>query len=134
MKNSNLQSRGDLFQRDLDEPDPLSVLLQEYAEEYTKQPDFDSEWVTEVITGIQKLNKILEGINLPANKNFMTDWVTAEQVKVKLGISERTLFNWRKFGKLPFARIVNKFYYKSQDIEKLLVAGGFNKNKKVKNP
>lgn len=129
MKNIDFQSPGNLIEGDLDENDLLSFLLREYAKDSPKQPHPDTELVTEVIAGIQKLNKILEGMSLPEKKNFMSDWVTAEQVKLKLGISERTLFDWRKFGKLPFTRIENKFYYKNQDLENLLTKGCSRKKK-----
>lgn len=132
MQNFDLPSPGNHIQGDLDETDHLSVLLQEYAKDTPKPADPDTKWVTEVIAGIQKLNKILEGMNLPGKKNFMADWVTSEQVKLKLGISKRTLFDWRKFGKLPFTRIENKIYYRNQDLENLLKEGYPRKNKKIK--
>ena len=129
MKNIDLQSPDLLIHDTCNETDHLSVFLQEYAHDTLEQPDPDHDMVLEIRTGIKKLNGILEGLNLPERKTFMSGWITPERVKLKLGISERTLADWRKTGKLPYTRIENKFYYKNQDLENLLL-DGYHRNKK----
>ncbi|NDW08458.1 helix-turn-helix domain-containing protein [Dysgonomonas sp. 520] len=37
-----------------------------------------------------------------------------------LGISKRTLQTWRNNGKIPFAMLGGKVYYKEEDIDSLL--------------
>ncbi|GHV40659.1 hypothetical protein FACS1894179_07550 [Bacteroidia bacterium] len=37
-----------------------------------------------------------------------------------LGISKRTLQTWRNNGKIPFAMLGGKVYYKEEDISELL--------------
>jgi hypothetical protein len=78
---------------------------------------------------ISKLNDILENQTLPEPVTFMHEWITPDRVLQKLGISERTLASWRKSGKLPYSRIENKFFYKKQDIEDLLLKS-FGANQK----
>lgn len=48
--------------------------------------------------------------------------LTINQVKIKLNISRYTVYKLTEEGKLPVIKIRNCFRYKSEDVEKLLVA------------
>ena len=47
-------------------------------------------------------------------------WVTPDQVKATLNISNRTLANLKKSGQLPCSKINGLIYYRTIDIENLL--------------
>lgn len=47
-------------------------------------------------------------------------WLSGREVCVLLGISIRSLQNYRDSGKLGYSQIGNKLYYKSADIERLI--------------
>lgn len=48
------------------------------------------------------------------------EWLDNEDVCMLLHIQKRTLQYYRDSGKLPFAMIGNKCYYKVPDVEKLI--------------
>lgn len=47
-------------------------------------------------------------------------WLSGHEVCALLGISIRSLQNYRDSGKLGYSQIGNKLYYKSADIERLV--------------
>jgi len=51
---------------------------------------------------------------------FQDTWIDGQDVMLALHISKRTLQSLRDSGTLPYSRINGKFYYKVEDIEKLL--------------
>ena len=48
------------------------------------------------------------------------NWMNGETVMKKLGISKRTLQNYRDSRILPYSIVVGKFYYNVRDIEELM--------------
>lgn len=50
----------------------------------------------------------------------LTDWLDSQDVMLTLHISERTLFNYRQRGILPFTRFAGKIFYRRSDLEALL--------------
>jgi MerR family transcriptional regulator, repressor of the yfmOP operon len=128
MKTTDLQSADWLRQEKEYEKDQWSVLLQQMAYENQNDKVPDKDETSEIKEDVKKLNELLTELILSAKKNFMTEWMTSEEVKQALGISERTMHTWRNSGKLPFSYIEQKFYYKKQDIENLLLKGYHKKN------
>ena len=55
------------------------------------------------------------------------EWLSGREVCALLGISIRSLQNYRDSGKLGYSQIGNKLYYKSADIERLIVECTENK-------
>lgn len=53
-------------------------------------------------------------------ERFKENWIDGQDVMLALHISKRTLQSLRDSGTLPYSRINGKFYYKVEDIEKLL--------------
>ena len=102
------------------ETDRLSDFLRGYQKEKEWVSPEEKEFQENLIRGIERLNQILEGIIIPDKNDSLRNWITTEQVMRQFEISERTLANWRKSGKLPFSRIEHKFYYHAGDLEKLL--------------
>lgn len=54
------------------------------------------------------------------NSHQLDKWLSGLEVCALLGISIRSLQNYRDSGKLGYSQIGNKLYYKSADIEKLI--------------
>lgn len=54
-------------------------------------------------------------------------WLSGREVCALLGVSIRSLQNYRDGGKLGYSQIGNKLYYKSADIEKLIAECTENK-------
>jgi hypothetical protein len=50
----------------------------------------------------------------------LDDWIDSQIVMHLLHISPRTLHTLRTNGTLPYSRIGYKFYYRKQDIQKIL--------------
>lgn len=47
-------------------------------------------------------------------------WIDKQDILMRMCISERTLFTWRKSNLIPFARIGKKIYYREADLLALL--------------
>ena len=54
------------------------------------------------------------------NNHQSDKWLSGCEVCALLGISIRSLQNYRDSGKLGYSQIGNKLYYKSADIERLI--------------
>ena len=54
------------------------------------------------------------------NNHQSDKWLSGREVCALLGISIRSLQNYRDSGKLGYSQIGNKLYYKSADIERLI--------------
>ena len=55
------------------------------------------------------------------NTHQSNKWLSGREVCALLGISIRSLQNYRDSGKLGYSQIGNKLYYNSADIERLIV-------------
>ena len=49
------------------------------------------------------------------------NWLDSQEVCLLLGFSKRTLQYYRSSGRLAYSQIGNKIYYKSSDIERIIV-------------
>ena len=58
--------------------------------------------------------------NQVLNNHQSDKWLSGREVCALLGISIRSLQNYRDSGKLGYSQIGNKLYYKSVDIETLV--------------
>ena len=71
--------------------------------------------------------KLLEALNLIESKltntsceDLSKEWIDNQDVMQLLHISPRTLQTLRTNGTLPFSRIGNKLYYRTEDIQRIL--------------
>ena len=48
-------------------------------------------------------------------------WMDSQEVLITLNISIRTLQTYRDTGKLPYSQVGQKFFYKPEDVEKLVL-------------
>ena len=56
----------------------------------------------------------------PFTKKPFIDTYTTEEVKAKLKVSDRTLYSYRKEGKLPANRVGGKYLYKKETVDHLV--------------
>ena len=56
------------------------------------------------------------------NSRKSEEWLSSREVCALLGISLRSLQNYRDSGKLGYSQIGNKMYYKAADVERLVAA------------
>lgn len=70
------------------------------------------------------------------NSHQSEKWLSSQEVCALLGISIRSLQNYRDSGKLAYSQIGNKLFYKSADIERLIAeyTTGNLPNKKANYP
>ena len=67
------------------------------------------------------------------NNHQSDKWLSGREVCALLGISIRSLQNYRDSGKLCYSQIGNKLYYKSADIERLVAECTVNHVSEKKN-
>ena len=68
--------------------------------------------------------KIMENeIEMMKTKNLScgNQWLNGDEIMQKLGISKRTLQNYRDNKILPYSAVGGKFYYNIRDIEELMM-------------
>jgi len=61
-----------------------------------------------------------EQVNETGQGLLIKKWLTGDEVCHILGISKRTLQNYRDQRKIPFYQIGRKIYYKATDVDDLL--------------
>jgi hypothetical protein len=71
---------------------------------------------------MSKINNMEAEVSHMKDENLSSvwKWMSGEAVLKKLGISKRTLQNYRDTGTLPYSAIGGKFYYNIRDIEDLM--------------
>lgn len=68
---------------------------------------------------IEDLHETVLGKATELNKS-LTDWIENTELSEQLGLSLKTLHNYRLSGVLPFSSIGRKIYYKRKDIQEFL--------------
>ncbi len=68
---------------------------------------------------IERLHETMLGKTIEPNKS-LADWIENTELAKQLGLSLRTLHNYRLSGTLPFSCIGRKIYYKRKDIQEFL--------------
>lgn len=67
-----------------------------------------------------------------SNIKGIESWLDNQDVCLRLNISLRTLQMFRDTGKLPYSQINHKMYYKTEDVERLLLHVQNSRLKKLK--
>ena len=75
---------------------------------------------------LEKINELTLGIKQWENDTKRDNWIENSELCKLLGISSRTLQNYRQRGVLGFSTIGRKIYYKIEDIQKLIVEKGIS--------
>jgi hypothetical protein len=78
-----------------------------------------SEFFTEMVSKIKVMETAIERMK-ESNLSCNEKWMSSEAVMRKLGISKRTLQNYRDSGILPHSIVGGKFFYSIRDIEDLM--------------
>lgn len=47
--------------------------------------------------------------------------LTIEDMTVKFGVDQKTLYNWRKQEKLPFIKVGKQIYFREESVNKWLI-------------
>ena len=81
----------------------------------TRETEFFAEMISKIKTMETEIDMMKAG-----NLTCTPKWLTSETVMKKLGISKRTLQNYRDNGVLPYSVVIGKFFYSSRDIEELM--------------
>ncbi len=71
---------------------------------------------------VNRLTADVAALRAVYSANPRDGWIDSADVCRTLGISKRTLQTWRNNGKIPFAMLGGKVYYKEEDIAELLKA------------
>ena len=80
----------------------------------------ESPLFIELISKIKMMESEVEMLN-DSNLSCTGKWLNGDQVMRMLGVSRRTLQNYRDNGTLPYSIVGGKFYYGIKDIEDLML-------------
>ena len=81
----------------------------------TRETDFFKDLISKIKTMETQIESMKDG-----NLTCRNKWMNGDEVMQKLGISRRTLQNYRDCGILPHSIVGGKFYYSFNDIEGLM--------------
>lgn len=73
-----------------------------------------------LLSGVEMLTEKVNALHQRCNDKKMCNWLDGEDVCRLLHISPRTLQTLRDNRLIGFSRINRKFYYKPQEVERLL--------------
>jgi hypothetical protein len=79
----------------------------------------ESEVFAEIISKIKTMETEIDTMQ-EGNLSCVNKWMNGDAVMKKLGISKRTLQNYRDNRILPYSIVGGKFYYCIRDIEDLM--------------
>ena len=74
---------------------------------------------SELISKIKAMENQIEAMK-EGNLSCTDKWLSGDAVMRKLGVSRRTLQNYRDNRTLPYSVVGGKFYYSVRDIEDLM--------------
>jgi hypothetical protein len=81
----------------------------------TRESAIFTDLISKIKTMETEIDTMQEG-----NLSCVNKWMNGEAVMKKLGVSKRTLQNYRDNGTLPYSTVGGKFYYSFRDIEDLM--------------
>jgi len=80
----------------------------------------ESAIFTEMVSKIKTMENEVEKMK-EHNLSCGNQWLNGDEIMQKLGISKRTLQNYRDNRILPYSAVGGKFYYNIRDIEGLMM-------------
>jgi len=87
--------------------------------------------ILELSSSVKEMMALILVLKRSRAEEYLQPWIDSEQLMTTLKISKRNLQTMRDTGVLPYTRLSGKFYYKVNDIEKLL-NDNYSKNFKLK--
>jgi hypothetical protein len=79
----------------------------------------DTEGFRGIISEIRTMEVEIDAMR-ERNLTCGSEWMNGEEVMKRLGISKRTLQNYRDGGILPYSIVGGKFYYCRRDMEVMM--------------
>lgn len=90
----------------------------------------DKRIFDELIVRLSEIEKKVTRLCSPAGDAGLKKWMDNRDVCEVLRISKRTLQVYREKGLLPYTRIKNKIFYRTEDVQKLLESSDHPQRKK----
>ncbi|MEN8251368.1 MAG: helix-turn-helix domain-containing protein [Bacteroidota bacterium] len=66
------------------------------------------------------VEKAVQGDNFKKEKGANDEWLTNKRVCEMLSLTPKTMQNYRDEGKIPFAKVGSRIFYRKRDIDTLL--------------
>ncbi len=76
--------------------------------------------VSGLVSKIEALKKQVKALKNVREDNALKPWMDAQDVLFTLSVTNRTLQTYRDKGMLSYTQVGQKYYYKPEDVEKLL--------------
>ncbi len=70
---------------------------------------------------IEALKSQVKALQSRTEDKRLKQWMDSQDVLITLNISIRTLQTYRDKGRLPYSQVGQKFFYKPEDVEKLVL-------------
>jgi len=84
----------------------------------------DEKNIQEIILEIrliqEKILLLLEHVNVKLNLAEKEDWLDNNDLIRALKVTDKTLYRWRRNGKLDFGELGGKYYYSRNKIAKII--------------
>ncbi len=81
--------------------------------------------VSGLVSKIEALKKQVKALKNVREDKALKPWMDAQDVLFTLSVTNRTLQTYRDKGMLSYTQVGQKYYYKPEDVEKLLVSVKF---------
>ncbi len=76
--------------------------------------------VSGLVSKIEALKKQVKALKNVREDKALKPWMDAQDVLFTLSVTNRTLQTYRDKGMLSYTQVGQKYYYKPEDVEKLL--------------
>ena len=91
----------------------------------------EAEIFENIMNRIENLSTHVDHLCKKTEEKKLGEWMDNQDVCLRLDISPRTLQTLRDTGRLAFTRLQRKFYYKAEDVEKLVTYVGLKRKEKI---
>ena len=80
----------------------------------------DSPVIMQIIEYLTSIKSDITKISSFITATSTSEWLTNSDVQKMLGVSSKTLQNYRKEGKIGFSQVSKKIYYRHSDVQNFL--------------
>ena len=81
----------------------------------------DARQLTDLASKIGVLNNQVKSLKTRTEEKRLKAWMDIQEVCITLNVSVRTVQSYRDKGMLPYSQVGTKFFYKSEDVESLVL-------------
>ena len=82
---------------------------------------FELPSLDDLLLRMEKIESLLESINEGTNQIKSNGWLTTREAAIVLGVTPRTIQNYRDRGLIPFSQFGFQVRYREDDIQKFLM-------------